>query len=92
MESTFQGILRSREIRGEKGVALARLALIAPTYLFYLNLMRFSVSAARYAAVLSTALCAWLATLLYGSFDLQAVLTLVIPQVAAWFRKHHQFP
>jgi adenylate cyclase len=168
MESTFEGILRSREVRGEKGVALARLAfisiafffdllvfsgriaiytadapdlrtllldlmylafastfaffaargiyrpffkfitisldylfivvmflfdpsiaqsgreniwlaLIAPTYLFYLNLMRFSVSAARYAAVLSAALCTWLVTLLYGSFDLHQVLTLVIP-------------
>lgn len=55
------------------------LAVIAPTYLFFLNLMRFSISAARYASVLSAGLCVWLGALLYGSFDLQQALTLLFP-------------
>lgn len=52
------------------------LAVIAPIFMFYLNLIRFSRSAAWYAAGLSVLQCAALGTIVLGSWQTQKILQL----------------
>lgn len=52
------------------------LAVIAPVYMFYLNLIRFSRPAAWYAAGLSVVQCAVLGVMVVGSWQAQKILPL----------------
>ena len=58
------------------GIENLWLAVIAPVFMLYLNLIRFSQSAAWYAAGLSVAQCALVARLILGSWELQKILPL----------------
>ncbi|HQI19587.1 MAG TPA: hypothetical protein PLW55_09610, partial [Leptospiraceae bacterium] len=58
------------------GIENLWLAVIAPVFMLYLNLIRFSQSAAWYAAGLSVAQCAIVARLILGSWELQKILPL----------------
>lgn len=64
---------------GTTGQENAWLAVIAPLYLFFLNLIRFSRSAAFYAASLSAIQCVWLTFHLRGDLAIAPVLTFLLP-------------